>query len=130
VWRAYEEGTFGPDRPWLGYFFLLEEAPGSTKSVTVPATAFPVEPIFNDTSYKDRYQILCRRLLRERLYDAACFLTSSADPAFAINEPDDELSFAAFAAKIAGRTAEIQAIRSTRMLSSRVSARLPRTRRR
>jgi hypothetical protein len=116
VWRAYEEGTFGPTRPWLGYFFLLEEAPGSTRPVSAPATTFPIEPIFKATSYKDRYQILCRRLLRERLYDAACFLTSSADPASTINEPDDELSFASFASKIAGRAAEIQAVRSTRRL--------------
>jgi hypothetical protein len=116
VWRAYEEGTFGPARPWLGYFFLLEEAPESTRPVSVPVTVFPVEPIFTATSYKDRYRILCRRLLRERLYDAACFLTSSTDPAFAINEPDDELSFASFASKIAGRATEIQAFRSTRRL--------------
>jgi hypothetical protein len=116
VWRAYEEGTFGTVRPWLGFFFLLEEAPGSTVPVSLPPTTFPVESIFNQTSYKDRYRILCRRLLRERLYDAACFLTSSADPASAINEPEDELSFASFASKIAGRAVEIQAARSTRRL--------------
>lgn len=116
VWRAYEAGTLGPTRPWLGYFFLLEEAPGSTRPVSLPVTTLPVEPIFNATSYKDRYQILCRRLVRERLYDAACFLTAWADPASAINEPDDELSFASFASRIAGRAAEIQAVRSTREL--------------
>ncbi len=32
VWRAYEEGTFGGVRPWLGYVFLLEEAPKSTNA--------------------------------------------------------------------------------------------------
>lgn len=116
VWRAYEEGTFGSNRPWLGYFFLLEEAPGSTKPVAIPTTTFPVESIFNGTSYKDRYQILCRRLLRERLYDAACFLTSSQDPASPINEPDAELAFFAFAAKIAGRATEIQAMKKARRM--------------
>ena len=116
VWRAYEEGTFGQLRPWLGYFFLLEEATGSTRPVSLPVTTFPVEPIFSQTSYKDRYQILCRRLLRERLYDAACFLTSSADPQSPINEPDTELAFAAFASKISGRAAEIQAMRATRKM--------------
>jgi restriction endonuclease XhoI-like protein len=116
VWRAYEEGTFGPARPWLGYFFLLEKAPASTKAVSTPMTAFPVEPIFRDTSYMDRYQILCRRLLRERLYDAACFLTSSATPQPTISEPDEELTFATFAAKIAGRAAEIQATKAIKRL--------------
>ncbi len=113
IWRAYEEGTFGPVRPWLGYFFLLEEAPASTRPISLPTTAFPVEQIFNGTSYRDRYQVLCRRLLRERLYDAACFLTSSPTSQSPINEPDDELTFARFAAKIAGRSAEIQAIKAT-----------------
>ena len=84
--------------------------------MAIPTTTFPVEPIFNDTSYKDRYQILCRRLLRERLYDAACFLTSAPDPDSPINEPDAELAFAAFAAKIAGRATEIQAMKATRRL--------------
>jgi hypothetical protein len=107
VWRAYEAGTFGEVRPWLGYFFLLEEASASTSPVSLPGMTFPAESIFDATSYKDRYQILCRRLLRERLYDAACFLTSSADPDSSIDEPDGELSFAAFAAKIAGRAAEM-----------------------
>ncbi|MBT8226778.1 MAG: hypothetical protein HKP61_17130 [Dactylosporangium sp.] len=48
VWRAYEQGTFGTVRPWLGYFFLLAEAPGSTRPVALPATAFPVESIHAD----------------------------------------------------------------------------------
>ena len=65
----------------------IEEAPGSTRPISLPTTTFPVESIFEGTSYKDRYQILCRRLIRERLYDAACFLTSSADPASPISEP-------------------------------------------
>ncbi len=111
VWRAYEEGTFGAVRPWLGYFFLLEEAPASTRPVGIPATIFPVETIFEGTSYKDRYRILCQRLVRERLYDAACFLTSTTDAS--IDEPEPELSFAVFASKIAGRAAEIQALKST-----------------
>ncbi len=116
IWRAYEEGTIGPTRPWLGYFFLLEEATASTRAVSAPLTAFPIEPIFSGTSYRDRYRILCRRLLRERLYDGACFLTSSPTPHSPINEPDDELTFAVFAAKIAGRAAEIQALKATSRL--------------
>jgi hypothetical protein len=50
VWHAYERGTFGKDRPWLGYFFLLEEAPASIRPVAVPVTTFPIEPIFVGTS--------------------------------------------------------------------------------
>ena len=110
VWRAYEEGTFGGVRPWLGYIFLLEEAPKSTAPVRVAKSVFPVEPVFHSTSYKDRYGILCQRLMRERLYDAACFITSSREPDSPIHQPDTELSFAAFSAAIAGRAAFIKAL--------------------
>lgn len=111
VWRAYEEGTFGGVRPWLGYVFLLEEAPKSTTPVSVAKSLFPAEPIFNNTSYKDRYRIFCQRLMRERMYDAACFATSSREPGSVIHQPEDELSFAAFNAAIAGRAAFIKALK-------------------
>ncbi|MGV9596780.1 PaeR7I family type II restriction endonuclease [Streptosporangium sandarakinum] len=114
VWRAYEEGTFGKIRPWLGYFFVLEAAPKSTTPVKLPTTVFPVEEIFKTTSYMDRYRILCQRLVRERLYDAACFLTTasseSPDTSAILEEPEPELSFVNFAAAIAGRVAYVQAL--------------------
>jgi len=54
VWRAYEEGTFGSVRPWLGcYIFFLEEAKKSTTPVRLARSVFPVEQIFQGTSYKD-----------------------------------------------------------------------------
>lgn len=35
LWAAYREGAFKPSsRPWLGYLMLLEEACGSTSSLT------------------------------------------------------------------------------------------------
>jgi hypothetical protein len=109
VWRAYEAGTFGPVRPWLGYVFLLEDCDRSTSPVRLAKSLFPVDPIFENTSYKDRYRILCQRLVRERLYDAACFATSSNDRDQPIHEPDPELDFTNFVAAIAGRVAYIKA---------------------
>jgi hypothetical protein len=111
VWRAYEEGTFGGIRPWLGYVFILEEAPKSTAPVRLAKTVFPVERVFENTSYKDRYRILCQRLVRERLYDVACFVTSSKVPGSPIDQPDPELSFNALRAGIAGRAAFIKALK-------------------
>lgn len=110
VWRAYEEGTFGPVRPWLGYVFVLEETPKSIIPVRVAKGVFRPEEIFEGTSYKDRYGILCRRLVRERLYDAACFVTTSREPDSPISQPVDELSFANLTAAIAGRAAYIKAL--------------------
>lgn len=109
VWRAYEEGTFGAVRPWLGYIFLLEDAPASTRPVKVARSIFPAEPAFTETSYAQRYQIFCRRLVRERLYDAACFLMSSSETGSPVTQPDPELGFLHFLAALAGRTAYILA---------------------
>lgn len=116
IWRAFEEGTFGSVRPWLGYFFVLEETPKSTRALGLPSTTFPVDPVFDGSSYRDRYLILFQRLMRERLYDAVCFLTATAGPESVIYEPAEELSFATFASKIAGRATEIRSLLQTRSL--------------
>jgi hypothetical protein len=62
-----------------------------------------VDPVFVDASYKKRYEILCRRLVLERLYDAACFVTASADPLSPIHEPAPDLNFNAFSKAIRSR---------------------------
>lgn len=113
VWRAFEEGTFGGFRPWLGYVFVLEEAEGSTVPVSLPKTLHPVEGVFHGTSYKDRYRILCSRLVKERLYDAAWFLTTAAPPSTLIDEPDSSMSFASFRAAILGRITHFRTLFET-----------------
>jgi Restriction endonuclease XhoI len=109
VWVAYREGRFGTTRPWLGYFFLLEEHPESIEPVKVRSPLFDAEDVFLGASYKKRYEILCRRLLAERLYDAVCFVTSSADPETPIHQPAKDLTFDAFVAQIRGRAAQLVA---------------------
>lgn len=111
IWTAFREGRFGTNRPWLGYMFLLEEAEKSTKPVGVAEPYFDIDPEFDGASYKKRYEILCRRLLLERLYDGACFVTSSADPTSPIHEPSDDLSFATFMGAIRGRAAALNVAR-------------------
>ena len=107
IWTAFREGRFGKTRPWLGYLFLLEEHPKSTNPIGVKEPFFPVEDVFRDASYKKRYELLCRRLVLERLYDAACFVTSSADPKSPIHEPADDLSVENFIRQIRGRAAQL-----------------------
>jgi Restriction endonuclease XhoI len=47
LWAAYREGAFKPSqRPWLGYFMLLEEADGSTTPVKTSEAHFSVFPEF------------------------------------------------------------------------------------
>jgi Restriction endonuclease XhoI len=107
IWTAYREGRFGKTRPWLGYLFLLEEHPKSTSPVGVREPFFPVEDVFRDASYKKRYELLCRRLVLERLYDAACFVTSSARSRSPIHEPAEDLSVEHFIRQIRGRAAQL-----------------------
>ncbi len=99
IWAAYREGAFKPSaRPFLGYLMLLEDCTRSRAPVKVVAPHFPVFPEFRGASYRDRYAILVEKLLRERLYDGACLLVSSADSAMsgAYSEPHPELTFSKF----------------------------------
>jgi hypothetical protein len=110
LWKAYEQGNLGSVRPWLGYVFLLEEHPKSISPVSVANTAFQTDPEFDGTSYKERYRLLCRRLVYDRLYDAACFVTATNDVDQSIHEPDRELSFASFVRAITDRAEYIRSL--------------------
>ena len=77
VWTAYREGAFvDSPQPWLGYFFLLEDHPGSTKPVRNKEPHFKVFEEYNGASYAKRYELLCRKLILERKYTSSCFLMS------------------------------------------------------
>ena len=106
LWTAYREGVFsGSPRPWLGYFMLLEEAPRSTSPVEVAEPHFGVREEFRGASYAKRYELFCQKLVRERLYDAACFMMSDrvGGPRGRFKEPSSELCFANFVASLTGR---------------------------
>jgi Restriction endonuclease XhoI len=99
IWAAYREGAFKPSsRPFLGYLTILEDCSRSRSPVKVKQPHFPVFPEFKKASYRDRYSVLVEKLLRDRLYDSACFLFSKADAAKNGNyvEPHPELTFAKF----------------------------------
>ena len=106
LWAAYREGAFKPsERPWLGYMMLLEEAPKSLRPVRAKQPHFKVFPEFKEASYAQRYGVLLTKLVRERLYDATCFLLSDATngPQGAYREPDPELGFQNFISSLLAR---------------------------
>ena len=77
VWTAYREGAFvDSPQPWLGYFFLLEDHPSSTKPVRNKEPHFKVFEEYNGASYAKRYELLCRKLVLERKYTSSCLLMS------------------------------------------------------
>lgn len=76
-WTAYREGAFGEQaRPFAGWLMLLEDAPASRSPVKDRSPHFPILPDFQNASYADRYNILCKKLVQEQLYTTACVLTS------------------------------------------------------
>jgi type II restriction enzyme len=110
LWRAYEEGMVGRTKPWLGFVFVIEHASGSTTPVRDQGKPlYSPDPVFDNSSYTRRYGILFERLVRERLYDAAC-LISTAKGEGIYDEPVPEVSTRNLTAAIAGRIAYIQGL--------------------
>jgi len=111
LWTAYREGAFAKQaRPFLGYLAVLEDCPASIRPVRVSEPHFKVFPEFNGASYEQRYCLLCTRLVRERLYDAACLLMADRDQAKtgAYRESSREIGFDHFAASLWAHTKAIQ----------------------
>lgn len=100
IWTAYREGAFRlSPQPWLGYLILLEDCPASRRPVRVYEPHFSVFEEFRGASYAQRYELFCRKLVRERKYSAACFLTADRNRAHLrdnYSEPAEDLSAAGF----------------------------------
>jgi len=100
LWTAYREGAYNKTvKPWLGYLFLLEDCSESQKPIKVQEPHFKVFPEFVNASYAKRYELFCRKLVRERHYNVAAFLMS--DKAGGLKgrytEPANDLAFEIFA---------------------------------
>jgi len=80
LWTAFREGAFnGGVQPFLGYFFMLEDCPASNRPVRVKEPHFNVFPEFVGASYMKRYELFCRKLILERHYTSASFITSYSE---------------------------------------------------
>ena len=109
IWAAYREGAFKPSsKPWLGYFLLLEKHEKSMKPVTNREPHFQPFPEFYQASYKRRYEIFCQKLIRERIYDAACFLISEKEGGLKgkYEEPSPESDIRSFLSSLNGKVSE------------------------
>ncbi len=109
---AFCEGVFGQSpKPFVGYFFVLEECPKSSAPVKFTSPHFAARPEFEDTSYAARYEILCRKLVQEQLYDAAALVLTNRESAStgAFRTASELTSPHRFAATLAGKIAAIVA---------------------
>lgn len=110
LWRAYEADLVGAIKPWLGFVFVFECAPGSTEPVGDHGKPlYRTDPAFDNSSYTTRYQLLFQRLVRERLYDAACLISTERGDGIH-SEPLPEVSTQNLTAAITGRVAYIQGL--------------------
>ena len=110
LWTAFREGAFkGGVQPFLGYFFLLEDCQASNRPVKVREPHFKVFPEFVGASYMKRYELFCRKLVLERHYSAASFLTSEEKTGSQgiFKEPAKDLSIALFAKRLASHSAAL-----------------------
>lgn len=109
---AFEKGAFGESaKPFIGYFFVLEECTASMRPVAFSSPHFPAMSEFENTSYAARYEILCRKLVQKRLYDAAALVLTDPEAAkTGDGRAASELTSPhRFAATLAGKVAAVAA---------------------
>ena len=119
LWTAYREGRFGKGAPtpFLGYLFLLEARANVVRPVANKEPYFKVDPAFRGpeiqrkkggvakyqgVTYAERYEVLCRRLVLERIYNASCFMKATNANTTVISQPAPDLTFARFSAALRG----------------------------
>ncbi len=108
LWTAYRDGAFGKQpRPFVGWLMLVEDAPKSRTPVRDTSPHFPVFEEFKGASYLKRYDLLCQKLVTERLYTASALLTSPRNAAVTGNfgEMSAMTGLRAFVAALAGHAA-------------------------
>ena len=108
LWKAFEEGAFGSEsKPFLGYLVLLEDCEAVHKKVSVSTPHFGVFDEFEDASYAKRYQLLCDKLMTERLYESTTLILSPRNAATTGEYSEHNLR--EFVAKFAGHVAAVAA---------------------
>lgn len=116
LWTAYREGAFGKEvpPPFVGYLMLVEDAPGSRAPIKDASPHFPIFREFRNASYAERYNVLCHKLVQEKLYTAASVLLSprSAGESGEYSEMSELTGLRMFLTTLAGHVSA-EASRST-----------------
>lgn len=113
LWVAYRESAFGNSpRPFLGYLMLLEDSERSRSAVKVRSGHFATFPEFVGASYAKRYEILCRKLVQERLYEAATLLLTPREEGIngTYSEASEPTGLKRLVAGLASHVAEVAAL--------------------
>lgn len=101
--RAGGASAVGREPPWLGYFFIMQDAEGSRRKATrPPGMKFELDPIWSGLSYQERFAVTAGRMVQNSHYDAICYVVSSPEDRFPI-EPDSSHDWLHFRAAIQAR---------------------------
>ena len=65
-----------PRPPFTAYMILLEDSPESRRAVRISSPHYAPLSEFEETSYADRYRVLCEKLMNRSLYSAASLIVS------------------------------------------------------
>lgn len=88
--------------PCLGYVLVIRSCEKSRKVCQNRTAVYPVDNVFDNTSYLDRLTIMCRRMLAERIYQAV-WVVYVDDEERIVYEPDIALSYDKFIETIAAQ---------------------------
>lgn len=113
LWTAYREGALGDQpTPFVGWLIHVEEAEASTRPVRVAEPHFFVFEDFRNTSYLERYEHLCRRLVLEKHYTEAALIVSTREGGLQgeYGEMSDATSFRRFVISFAAHIAREAAL--------------------
>lgn len=108
LWTAYREGAFGKQEPpFVGWLMVVEDDPKSRSPVKDKSPHFPVFPEFSGASYLQRYDLLCQKLSKEKLYTSAAVIATSrsAIKDGAYSELSSMTGMRSFVATLAGHIA-------------------------
>jgi restriction endonuclease XhoI-like protein len=99
-------------KPWIGYLFLLLEEAKSTRGTRTPTAHFPVDPVLLSAPYARRYEELCRRLVKDKVYSGACFILFKRPTrrTTLYSEPSD-LTFSRFAEALVSHVKKVRSRR-------------------
>lgn len=94
-WTAFRENLLpNQQSPWLGYLLVVEDSESSRRIIKVQKSKFRVLEEFEQTSYLDRYAIMCKKMVRERHYTAASLIYTSPNKSF--GDVAEEISLESF----------------------------------
>src|SRR5699024_7912599 len=98
-------------KPFIGYIFVLGHHKDNLKGGTIKVPLFEVDNVFiqreedeseRPTDYKDRIEVLIRRLVESRLYTTGTLIISDPNVIEDYIEPREELGYYQFIARMLG----------------------------